>query len=203
MPWLPGNTRGAKSQPRTLTPTEPHHNVDLRPVQNSEALAAAIKACLAKATDKAGNPVVCLEYLVTADRKAFSIHGGHVDHDAYLRDALRWIEAKHGAENVVAANIQLDEQAPHLVAYVVPLVQVAGKPRKRSVIAGTNPDGSKRRETREFLSKPQVRLSAAHFYGERVQLVELQTRFAAEVDANHGLRRGAEKSAATHRKREA
>lgn len=174
-------------------------NVDLREVRSSSGLAEAVQARIARATEKAEHPVVCLEYLVTADHSAFAENGGGVDADAYLRDALRWIEAKHGADNIVAANIQRDELTPHLVVYVVPLVEVAGKPRKRSVIVGKNPDGTRRRETREVMGKPQIRLSAAHFYGAPHQLAQLQTDFAAQVGAKHGLRRGVPKSRAKHR----
>lgn len=174
-------------------------NQDLRPARDSGALVEAVKDRLKLATEQAENPVVCIEYLVTADHAAFSINGGPVDHDRYLRDALAWIEAKHGRDNVVAANIQLDERTPHLVAYVVPLVDVPGKTRKRSVIAGTNPDGTKRRETREFPGKPVTRLSAAHYVGSPMLLGQMQTDFAAQVGEPHGLRRGVKGSKATHR----
>lgn len=176
------------------TPT----NSDLRKVQTSAALVDAVKARIALATDKAKEPVLVLEYLISAKREAFLDHGGKVDADAYFRDAMAWLEAKHGADNIVAANIQRDEQAPHLVAYVVPLVEEDAKTRKRSVIVGTNPDGSKRRETREFRQAGRVKLSAAHFVDGRQKLRDLQTEFAAMVGTAHGLVRGVEGSRATH-----
>lgn len=180
-------------------PARTHLNEDLRPVSSSADLRAAVEQRLATVTDTtAKNPVRCIEYLVTAHRDAFSENGGTVDSAAYLRDALAWIERKHGAANVVAVNVQRDELAPHLVAYVVPLVEVEAKTRKRSVIVGTNPDGTKRRETRTEQQDAAVRLSAAHYIDGRAKLSKLQTDFAAEVGQRHGLVRGVEGSKARH-----
>lgn len=147
----------------------------------------------------AKKPVLCIEYLITARRDAFKERGGEVDADAYFRDAMDWLEARHGKENVVAANIQRDETSPHLVAYIVPLVHSEEKMRRRSVITGTNPDGSKRRETREYRQPAVVRLSAAHFQGAPGQLSKLQTDFAETVGVHHGLVRGLTRSKAKHK----
>jgi hypothetical protein len=179
-------------------PDRTANNSDWRPVHSADALADAVAARVALATEKAADPVLCIEYLVTAKAEAFKEQGGKVDADAYFRDALAWLEKRHGAENVVAVNIQRDEKAPHMVAYAVPLVETEGKTRRRSVIVGTNPDGTKRRETREFQQEPGVRLSAAHYQGSRGKLRALQTEFAAEVGARHGLVRGIENSQAKH-----
>lgn len=174
-------------------------NTDLRPVHGSAALAKAVEARVALATEKAADkPVLCIEYLVTAKAEAFAEHGGKVNADAYFRDALAWIEQRHGKDNIVAANIQRDETTPHLVVYAVPLVEAAAKTRKRSVIVGTNPDGTKRRETREYAQPAVVRLSAAHFQGQRDQLSVLQTDFAEAVGVKHGLTRGVQGSKAQH-----
>ena len=40
---------------------------------------------------------------------------------AYFSDALRYLQDKHGAENVVYAGIHRDETTPHMYAYIVPL----------------------------------------------------------------------------------
>lgn len=188
-----------------LTPnadaTRTPQNEDWRPVRGSKALRQAVADRVALATEKAAkgvNPVLALEYLITANALAFKEHGGNVDSSEYFRDALAWLEAKHGADNVVAVNVQRDERAPHLVVYVVPLVEVPTGTRKRSVIVGTNPDGTKRRETREYDTPAATRLSAQHFIGSRDKLRTLQTDFAAQVGQRHGLSRGIEGSKATH-----
>lgn len=174
-------------------------NQDLRSVTSSAGLRAAVEQRLARVTEKtAPKPVRCVEYLVTAKHDAFRENGGNVDYKAYFRDAMAWIEKQHGAANVVAANVQLDEHTPHLVVYVVPLVETEARERKRSVIVGTNPDGSKRRETRTEQQDAGMRLSAAHYFGGRAKLSKLQTDFAAQVGQRHGLVRGIERSQANH-----
>jgi hypothetical protein len=170
----------------------------MRTVRSADELADAIALRVGLATEKAKEPVLCIEYLITANADAFIEHGGRVDSDAYFRDALVWLEKRHGAENVVAANIQRDETAPHLVAYVVPLAEIAAGTRRRSVIAGTNADGTRRRETREFVQTGGVRLSAAHYQGTPAKMRNMQSDFAASVGARHELVRGVEGSRAHH-----
>ena len=113
-----------------LTP----NNEDWRPVRDSQTLRDAVSERIAMTTEKptAKHPVLCLEYLVTAHQDAFAENGkgGTLDSTAYFRDALAWIERKHGAANVVAVNIQRDEAAPHLVAYVVPNPQQQASERR-------------------------------------------------------------------------
>ena len=175
------------------------NNEDWRPVNSSAGLLDAVNERLKLVTETpASKPVRCLEYLITAHQHAFKEGGGQVDSDAYFRDALAFLEKKHGRDNVVAVNIQRDELAPHLVAYVVPLVEVEAKTRKRSVIVGTNEDGTKKRATIEVEQQAGVRLSAAHYVGNRGTLSKLQTDFADAVGKPHGLVRGIPGSKARH-----
>lgn len=62
--------------------------------------------------------VLCVEYMITASPEALKSEAEHLK---YLADARRWLEAKHGPENVIAVSVHLDETTPHLIAYVVPL----------------------------------------------------------------------------------
>lgn len=181
-------------------PNRHHLNEDWRPVSDPEALAAAIRDRLALVTKPpAPDAVLCLEFLITARREAFAEHGGETNAAGYFRDALAFLERRHGAANVVAVNVQRDEHAPHLVAYVVPLVERPGRTVRRSVFAaGRDEEGRQRRELREFPALPEVALSAWSFYGEPEQLAALQSAFAEEVGERHGLARGLELSAATH-----
>lgn len=175
-------------------------NEDWRPVRSSDALMAAVDARIDTVTEKVtpGRSVLALEYVITANHAAFREHGGDVDSTAYFRDALAWLERKHGAENVVAVNIQRDELAPHMVAFVVPLVDTEAKTRRRSVIVGKNPDGTRRRETRIEHQEAGRRLSASHFVDGPDKLRQMQTEFAQVVGHRHGLERGVEGSRATH-----
>lgn len=178
---------------KNADPARRARNIDLREVHNAEALAAKIRDRIALAgKNVAEKPVLAIEYFVGRSPDA------KIDDAQYLRDAMAWIEAKHGAENVVAATIHHDEKTPHMAVYVVPLVQTQDKVRKRSVIVGTNPDGSKQRETREFTERGGCKLSASHFVDGSGRLAAMQTSFAKAVGARHGLSRGIEGSKARH-----
>jgi len=80
------------------------------------------------------NAVLAIEYLVTASPEAMNAKG-RGDQDAYFSDALEWLKAKHGAENVVYAGIHRDESTPHMYAYVVP-IDARGKLNCRAFLGG-------------------------------------------------------------------
>lgn len=179
-------------------PAKTHLNEDWRAVKSSAELVDAVQTRVAQAEQKSDTPVICIEYLITANKDAFKEGGGKVDSAEYFADSLKWLEAKHGKENIVAVNIQRDEQAPHMVAYVVPLVEVEAKTRKRSVVVGKDAEGKQIREVREYKDAPTVRLSAAEFLNGRQKLRDLQTDFSKDVGEKHGLERGIEGSKAKH-----
>jgi hypothetical protein len=110
--------------------------------------------------------VLAIEYLVTASPEAMAGRS-RADQDAYLQDALAWLKARHGAENVVYAGIHRDETTPHLYAYVVPLDE-------------------------------KGKLNAKKWLGGAKALGQMQTDFANQVGAKHGLERGIENSKAKH-----
>ncbi|MFC4518821.1 MobV family relaxase [Cupriavidus pinatubonensis] len=182
-------------------PARTPDNRDLRSVSSASALVAAVRSRVELAEHTAQKPVLCIEYLVTASPEAFARHSkgkGLADDSSYFSDALAYLERMHGKQNIVAANIQLDETTPHMAVYAVPLVEASARTRKRSVIVGTNPDGTKRREVREFGEPASVRLSAAHFLDGRAKLSKLQTDFHSTVAKKYGLERGLLGSKAKH-----
>lgn len=65
------------------------------------------------------NGVLAVEYLVTASPEAMQ-GKSREQQDRYFKDALKWLQGKHGAENVIYAGIHRDEITPHMYAYVVP-----------------------------------------------------------------------------------
>lgn len=65
--------------------------------------------------------VLAIEYLITASPEAMQ-GKSRGSQDEYFRDAIKWLQEKHGAANVVYAGIHRDETTPHMYAYVVPLV---------------------------------------------------------------------------------
>ena len=181
-------------------PERTHLNEDWRDVSTPTALRDAIEQRLALVTAAtAKSPVLCVEYLITARAEAFKEHGGETDAPAYFRDALAFLEARHGAANIVAVNVQNDEAAPHLVVYAVPLVERPARTVRKSVFAGGRDEGGQlKRVTKEIRQPAEVALSADHYNGTPAKLTRLQTAFAEQVAARHGLARGLELSAASH-----
>lgn len=173
-------------------------NQDWRNVGRAAQLLDALKGKLATVDRRAKDAVLALEYLVTARSESFQDQGGPVAWEPFFRDALAFLEDRHGRDNILAVNIQLDEAAPHMVTYVVPLVERPARIVRRQVFAGKGPDGQQRRALREFAVPAETVLSAAHYVGSREKLRTLQTDFAHQVAIRHGLRRGIERSALTH-----
>ncbi|MFC5491412.1 MobV family relaxase [Dokdonella soli] len=65
--------------------------------------------------------VLAIEYLVAGSPDAMAAKD-RAGQDRYFSDALKWLQDKHGAENVIYAGIHRDESTPHMYAYVVPRV---------------------------------------------------------------------------------
>lgn len=166
----------------------------------SQELVDAVKARLTLVeTRSATKPVICIEYMITASPEAFQRHSGHLSENTqYFDDAKKWLHDRHGKDNVVSCTVHKDERTPHLVAYVVPLVEREGKTRRRSVIVGKGTDGKPIRETREFTEKNTVSLCAKEFLGGREKLRAMQTEFAEKVGDKYGLERGKLRSTAKH-----
>jgi len=167
---------------------------------STEALLDAVKARLSLVeTRSMTKPVICIEYMVTASPEAFSRHQGPIPDDTqYFEDAKKWLRERHGVDNVVSCAVHTDEQTPHLVAYVVPLVEREAKTRKRSVIVGKDEQGKPIRETKEFTEKGSMSLCAKEFLGGRDKLRAMQTNFVEKVAHKYGLDRGKERSTAKH-----
>ena len=89
---------------------------------------------------------------------------------AYFNDALKWLKQRHGGANVVYSGVHRDEKTQHMYAYVVPLDESTGRQNCRKWLGGAK------------------------------ALSEMQTDFAANVGARHGLDRGIEGSKAKHQR---
>lgn len=74
--------------------------------------------------------VLAIEYFVGASPEWFEGKGQFAQNE-YFGDALKWLKARHGAQNVVGWSIHRDESTPHLVAYVVPLDEASKLNAKR------------------------------------------------------------------------
>lgn len=122
-------------------------------------------------TKRRKDAVTCLEYLVTASPEWFGEDWRDkpvVPGTDYFRDALAWLAAKHGKENIVCSTVHVDESTPHMAVYVVPRTR----------------DG--RLSAKDFIG------------GGKKALSQMQTDFWKGVGEKHGLERGTEKSQAIH-----
>lgn len=100
-------------------PARTHLNKTLG-AQTSAEVRAAIAARLPAKRRK--DAVLAIEYLVAASPEWCEATSAKTQRE-YFNGAIAWLRARHGAENVVCVNLQLDEKSPHLVAYVVPLTK--------------------------------------------------------------------------------
>jgi flagellar biosynthesis GTPase FlhF len=66
--------------------------------------------------------VLAIEYLITASPEFFKTKPWKMQRE-YFNAAIEWLKERHGTENVVCLNLQLDETSPHLVAYCVPITK--------------------------------------------------------------------------------
>lgn len=65
------------------------------------------------------NGVRVIEYLITMSPDWEGL--GTDAETEFFDNAKRWLEEKHGSENIAGLSIHRDETTPHLVAYVVPI----------------------------------------------------------------------------------
>ncbi|WP_339080837.1 MobV family relaxase [Pseudomonas sp. TMP9] len=103
--------------------------------KNSAQLTSVLQGRLPER--RRSDAVLCIEYLITASPEAFERHGGHLNDlgSGYFSDAVRWLNERHGMDNVLSATLHLDERTPHLVAYVVPLT-AEGRLSARDYLGG-------------------------------------------------------------------
>lgn len=87
-------------------------------LSSAELVMSAIKDKLPEKRRK--DAVLCVEYLITASPDW--VGWNKSDEQKYFDEAKKWLEDKHGKDNVIATTIHRDESTPHLIAYVVPLV---------------------------------------------------------------------------------
>ena len=113
-------------------PEDRDRNIHLAGAKTADEL---MKLWEERAPDKVRkNAVHALEYVVTASPEKMAAMGQTKSED-YLRDALTWLEDKHGPENILSAVIHNDETTPHLQVLVIPLDE-RGKLNARELVGG-------------------------------------------------------------------
>jgi hypothetical protein len=110
-----------------------------------------------------------LEYMITASPEFF-LGSDDDNQKKYFENALEFIKKRHGEENLVSAEIHLDEETPHLHVIVVPIRQLE--------------DGKIKLDPKSFCTPKELR--------------DLQTNFNKQVAKRFGLERGEYESEAKH-----
>lgn len=87
-----------------------------RGAKSAEGLAQLFRSKMPEKVRK--NAVLGIEYLITASPEKFNDPNFRANE--YFKDSIKWLQKKHGKENVLAVSVHNDETTPHLVAYVIP-----------------------------------------------------------------------------------
>ena len=94
---------------------------------------AVLEAWKDRAPEKIrSNAVHGLEYFVGGSPEALKAMSRQ-EQDAYFSDALDWLKARHGAENVLSAVLHRDETTPHMTVMTIPLDE-RGKLNARAIV---------------------------------------------------------------------
>lgn len=79
------------------------------------------------------NAVLCVEHLLTASPEFFKGQTAAFV-QSWARENIKFLADRYGRQNVVHAALHMDEETPHIVAYVVP--EVGGKLNARALFGG-------------------------------------------------------------------
>lgn len=110
--------------------------------------------------------------------------------DDWCRDSIGWLKKEYGEKNVIAATLHLDEDAPHIHASVVPIVQ--GERRQKKSDKEKEPP--KRQYRKKKVDRPRLCCDDVMTRGN---LEHFQDSYA-EAMAKYGLERGIRGSEARH-----
>ncbi len=107
--------------------------------------------------------------------------------DEWCADNMKYLAETFGRENIVSADLHLDETSPHIHATLVPIVTTERKPKKQE-------ERRAKRYRTKSASRPRL---CADEVMSRTKLKEYQNTYAAAM-AKYGLQRGVEGSEARH-----
>ena len=113
------------------------------------------------------------------------VHEGRLDE--WCTDNMKYLAATFGKENIVSADLHLDETSPHIHATLVPIVTTERKRKKQEEHAA-------KRYRMKSATRPRL---CADEVMSRVKLKEYQDTYA-EAMSKYGLKRGIEGSEARH-----
>jgi len=110
--------------------------------------------------------------------------------DEWCRDSMDWLKKEYGEKNIVAATLHLDEDAPHIHASVVPIVQ--GERRKKK--SNKEQEAPKKQYKKKKADRPRL---CADDVMTKDKLIHYQDSYAQAM-AKYGLERGIRGSEARH-----
>lgn len=108
----------------------------------------------------------------------------------WCRDSMDWLKKEYGEKNIVAATLHLDEDAPHIHASVVPIVQ--GERRQKK--SNKEQEAPKKQYKKKNINRPRL---CADDVMTKEKLIHYQDSYA-EAMAKYGLDRGVKGSEARH-----
>lgn len=110
--------------------------------------------------------------------------------DDWCQDSMDWLKKEYGEKNVVAATLHLDEEAPHIHASVVPIVQ--GERRKKK--SNKEQETPKKQYKKKKADRPRL---CADDVMTKEKLIHYQDSYAEAME-KYGLDRGIKGSEARH-----
>lgn len=90
--------------------------------QTAEAVLDGVKKRLGTVATVRKNAVLAVEYFIGASPEWMQ-KASEKEREAFFQRSLKWLQTRHGAQNVVAFTVHRDELTPHACAYVVPIDQ--------------------------------------------------------------------------------
>lgn len=110
--------------------------------------------------------------------------------DEWCRDSMDWLKKEYGEKNIVAATLHLDEDAPHIHASAVPIVQ--GERRKKK--SNKEQEAPKKQYKKKKTDRPRL---CADDVMTKEKLIHYQDSYAEAME-KYGLDRGIKGSEARH-----
>ena len=110
--------------------------------------------------------------------------------DEWCKDSIDYLKKEFGDENIVAATLHLDEDAPHIHASIVPIVE--GERRKKK--SNKEQEAPKKQYRKKSANRPRL---CADDVMAKTKLIHYQDSYA-EAMAKYGLQRGVRGSEARH-----
>lgn len=145
------------------------------PAYNHQTTADAIKDYQRKMesiTVPRKDSIIGLEYLLTASNEFFKGDNPR-DLNEWVDENIRFLEDRHGKENILNVVFHMDEKTPHLHAVVIPALKNKDNPALIDKKSG---------KLRSKYNPLDRRINGKFFTGGRDALSKLQTQYASRME---------------------